>query len=215
VTRLAMVHVARKQLDLDEDAYRAMLERVSGQRSAKDLTPGELDAVIAEMKRIGFEPSSKPRRGRLEGPYAGKLQALWIAGWNLGVVRDRSDAALTAFILRQTGIPTSRWLRYPEDARRVIEALKAWLAREAGVDWHPIRSVEAAFNDPRYRIVNAQFARLVALGGAEGEELASRTRQVTGKPSFTDYAADDWITLMNALGRAIRAAEDSAQGSGQ
>lgn len=206
-----MVHVARKQLNLDEDSYRAVLERVSGRRSAKDLTPGQLDLVIGEFKKLGFEPTAKPRRKGLEGPYAGKLQALWIAAWNLGIVRNRTDKALTAFILRQTKIPASRWLRYPEDARKVIEALKAWLAREGGVEWTPIKGADPAFNDARCRIVNAQFARLMSLGSIEGGPgPVSTARGITGKGSYTDYEAADWIALMNRLGQEIRAAR--AQG---
>lgn len=207
MSRLAMVHVARKQLGLDEEGYRDVLERVTGRRSAKDLTPHQLDLVIGEFKRLGFAPTSKPVRRGLEGPYAAKLQALWIAAWNLGVVRDKSDKALTAFILRQTGIPASRWLRYPEDARKVIEALKAWLGREGGVEWTPIKGAHAAFNDPRCRIVNAQFARLVTLAGAEGIGPMSYVRQVTGKWSCREYEAADWMALMNRLGTEIRAAK--------
>jgi phage gp16-like protein len=204
MSRLAMVHVARKQLGLDEDTYRSVLERTTGRCSAKELTPRQLDLVIGEMKRLGFEPTSKPARRGLEGPYAAKLQALWIAAWNLGVVHDRTDRALMAFILRQTGIPSSRWLRFPEDARKVIEALKAWLAREAGVEWAPIKGADPAFNDPRCRIVNAQFGRLVTLGGTDGRGPISTARELTGKTNYTAYGAGDWMILMNALGRRIR-----------
>lgn len=207
MSRLAMVHVARKQLGLDEESYRDVLERATGLRSAKNLTPGQLDLAIAAFRQLGFEPTAKPRRKGLEGPYAAKLQALWIAAWNLGIVRDKSDKALTAFILRQTGIAAARWLRYPEDARKVIEALKAWLGREGGVEWTPVRGAHAAFNDPRCRIVNAQFARLVALGGAEGLGPMSYARQVTGKWSCREYEGADWMALMNRLGTEIRAGQ--------
>ena len=198
---LALIHVAKKQLGLDEEAYRGLLERLTGKRSAKDMDFRELEAVIAEMRRLGFSAAPKLRRNGLEGPYAAKLQALWIAGWNLGIVRDRRDKALTAFVLRQTGIPASRWLRLPEDAAKVIEALKAWLAREGGVDWSRRRRGDPEhFGDDRFRIVWAQAKKLERLGVIEPGGRFTITNK-----RFADYSGADWIALMNALGTKLRA----------
>ncbi|MCY1459944.1 hypothetical protein D9M71_774620 [compost metagenome] len=41
---------------LDEDTYRALLNRVAGVTSAKDLNPLKTAAVIAEFKRLGWKP---------------------------------------------------------------------------------------------------------------------------------------------------------------
>lgn len=136
---LAAIHVAKKELRLPDDVYRDILERATGKRSAKDLTPVESGRVLEEMRRLGFEKASKPRNAKgamqLEGPFVPKLRALWIAAWNLGVVRDRTDEALAAFVRRQTGIDHISWVRDVGDANRAIEAIKGWLAREAGVKW--------------------------------------------------------------------------------
>lgn len=37
-SELAKIHIAKKQLGLDDDTYRAMLKQVAGVISAKDLT---------------------------------------------------------------------------------------------------------------------------------------------------------------------------------
>ncbi len=138
MSALAAIHIAKKDLKLDDDTYRDVLERVTGKRSAKDLTVVESGRVLDEMKRLGFKAASKPSRPSamvLEGPFIPKLRALWISGWNLGVVKDRTDEGLAAFVRRQAKIDHMSWLRDASDANRVIEAIKAWLTREAGVAW--------------------------------------------------------------------------------
>ena len=190
---LAMIHVGRKQLGLDDDAYRGLLEGVTGKRSAKDLTEQERHAVVARMRDLGFQPASKTHRRGLDGPYAAKLQALWIAGWNLGVVRDRRDKALVRFVERQTGLSHTRFLRFPEDAAKAIEGLKAWLAREGQVDWSaPPRGAPIHLGDDRYRIVRAQLRLL----RDAGEALPAGPMPAS---------AAEWIAQMNDLGVRVRA----------
>ena len=53
--QLARIHMAKKGLALDEETYRALLERVTGHRSAKDMDAGQRNAVIAEFARLGFK----------------------------------------------------------------------------------------------------------------------------------------------------------------
>ncbi len=54
---LALIHVARKELGLDDDLYRDMLWVVARVRSAGDLDQAGRRAVIDHLKRCGFRPS--------------------------------------------------------------------------------------------------------------------------------------------------------------
>lgn len=56
MSSLAKIHIAKTQLGLDDDTYRAILARVAGVRSAKDLSPRQIGAVIAEFERLGWVP---------------------------------------------------------------------------------------------------------------------------------------------------------------
>jgi len=77
---LAKIHVAKKQLALDDDTYRAMLRSVAGVESAKDLTPEGAAKLLKHMERCGFQPIQAPhRRPRVASSRAaqlGKIEAL-------------------------------------------------------------------------------------------------------------------------------------------
>jgi len=57
---LAKIHIAKAALGMDDDSYRAMLCRVAGVRSAKDLAPRQVDLVLVELERLGWQPPQKP-----------------------------------------------------------------------------------------------------------------------------------------------------------
>jgi phage gp16-like protein len=59
---LAKIHIAKKQLELDDDAYRAMLRGVAGVDSARDLTPQAASKLFKHMERCGFVPRVAVRR---------------------------------------------------------------------------------------------------------------------------------------------------------
>lgn len=64
MSSLAKIHIAKTQLGLDDDTYRAILARVAGVRSAKDLSPRQIGAVIAEFERLGWVPKTAKKTSR-------------------------------------------------------------------------------------------------------------------------------------------------------
>ena len=63
---LAKIHIAKKQLGLDDDAYKAMLQMVAGVNSAAHLTATGRQKVLAHLKKAGFRtrPGKKHFPGR-------------------------------------------------------------------------------------------------------------------------------------------------------
>ncbi|MGS0980620.1 gp16 family protein [Burkholderia glumae] len=59
---LAKIHVAKKQLAMSEDDYRAMLRSVGGVDSAKDLSPAGAHQVLKHLERCGFTPKATTGR---------------------------------------------------------------------------------------------------------------------------------------------------------
>lgn len=64
MSSLAKIHIAKAQLGLDDDTYRALLARVAGVRSAKELSPRQIGAVLAEFERLGWKPAPPKKAGR-------------------------------------------------------------------------------------------------------------------------------------------------------
>ncbi|PZU43915.1 MAG: GemA protein [Microbacterium sp.] len=142
--QIRAIHSYARAAGLDEDSRRDFMERETGKRSSSDLDVRQAIRVIDGLKKLAPAAVAKPKRMAagalaLDGPFVGKIRALWISAHLLGVVRDPSDTAMVAFVLRQTGVEHQRWasktLGDPAAARKVIEALKKWLTREADVQW--------------------------------------------------------------------------------
>ena len=198
---IAAVHMAAKKHGVEGDDYREMLRTVTGKDSCRQLSIDEMGRVLDRLN------GGARARSTAEIPQARKVRALWISGYWLGVVRDNRDTALRAFVRRQTGIEAERWLRDPAEAGKVIEALKSWLTREAGVDWssylishsggRPIKQER-----PRQRVVEAQIRLLSDFGVRL--DIDAMGRQVTGKPARFAWDDRDWDALIVALGRELR-----------
>lgn len=201
---LAAIHVAKKQLGLDDDTYRMFLKKITGKTSAKTMSEKERFKVIEAMRQHGFEKSSKSPQKRLEGKFAPKLQALWIAGWNLGVVKDRKDEALIKFVKRQTGIEHVRFLHYGDDASKVIEALKTWLARDAGVEWSASGFSNQYSRSNGFKVAFAQYRRLNKT--TDEQQFWSYVHTLIGQPNHDNITEKQWQFIMNRMGIAIRKA---------
>ncbi len=125
-SRIRLIHTAKRELGLDKDAYRDLLARETGKRSAKDLDIDQLGKVVEALRRAGFR--AKPKARTLKEPQHRLIAALWRELHEAGAVADGTARALSAFVRRQTGIERLEWLPAAE-AGKVVEALKAWLAR--------------------------------------------------------------------------------------
>ncbi|WP_039760646.1 regulatory protein GemA [Bartonella queenslandensis] len=196
---LAAIHMGKRALGLDDETYRALLFRLTGKQSAKDLSVSEQRLVMQEMRAYGGGVTGKP----LEGKYAKKLQALWIAGWNLGILRERSDKALLAFVTRQTGIDHIRFLRDSDDASKAIEALKGWLQREGGVDWRGKKHQDSWGRSSSICILCAQWKRFNEGCLFDGAAFHQSVMNVSGK-ALGEMSGRDFIRVMNVWGRKIR-----------
>lgn len=207
MSALAAVQIKRRQLCIEDEDWRDLVERVTGQRSTRDLKPGQLRDLLAELDRLagGRETASGHRRKQLQGPYAPKLQALWISCWNLGLVASRDDKALIGFVRRQTHIDHPNWVVTPEDALKAIEAMKAMLARR-GVRWSFGKLSPDYIRRPGYQITRAQFA----LVGSPAQSFDGWVADQAGKP-VDQMGHEDWIPLMNRLGRLVRIAVRTGQ----
>lgn len=203
---IATIHTLKSRVGMDDDTYRDFLARETGKRSSKALSAREAGRVIEKLR-----DATGGAVAGLDSPIGGKLRALWIAGYDLGVVRDRTDRAMLSFLLRQTGVSHTRFLRDARAGTSAVEGLKAWLARNAGVDW-PSDSGNVIAS--KRAILNAQWARLIALGAVKKiggavdpmNDLLGYAARITWLHDWNAMNERHYDDVQKALGRKLRAA---------
>ena len=95
---VAKIHIAKNQLGMDDDTYRAMLQSVAGVNSSKELTPQGIDAVIKHLKGLGAVftvPKGKGKRPHntySQGDKAKQLQKVEALLTDLGLSWDYAKA---------------------------------------------------------------------------------------------------------------------------
>jgi phage gp16-like protein len=122
---LAAIHVAKKQLGMDDGTYRDMLWSVARVRSSSDLDFAGRKSVLDHLRKCGF----KSERPAARDPQSRKIRSMWLQLKDLGALRDPSEKALNRYVENQTGVKALQWLS-SEQASKVIESLKSWHRRE-------------------------------------------------------------------------------------
>lgn len=138
---IRLIHVAKRDLSLDDDTYRAILQRFGNKSSSADLTVPELEKVLEHLKRSGFKVRSKgcaeaarrPVQPKSSRPLAQdaeskKIRALWLFMHQIGVVTNPSEEALAAYVKRIVGVDALQWISGAQ-AETLIETLKKWAMR--------------------------------------------------------------------------------------
>ncbi|MDA8230365.1 MAG: regulatory protein GemA [Magnetospirillum sp.] len=123
---LKKVHVAKRQLGLDDESYRDILRRIARRDSSADCTRPQLVDLLAEFTRLGW---SGQKRKLSDKAHVRKVFAIWGDMCRAGIPDSPTPAALKSFVRKMTGVDDPEWMTAIQ-ARTVIEALKAWETRE-------------------------------------------------------------------------------------
>lgn len=135
-----MIHVACRELRLDQDTRRDLQAQVTGKASMAEMTDAELEAVIAALKAKGFTAQVSHGKGGKARPAARRADlryahVLWGLLGKAGALEKPGRAGLNAFMRKSFG---AKWGAVPLDIdmlddtaqiRDVTEALKAWCRR--------------------------------------------------------------------------------------
>jgi len=125
----AKINIACKELGIDK--YAILADRY-GLESSTQLTRPQVGDLLDHFSVLGWKVKRK-KNGQASPRYADpqmrKVVALWITLGKAGVVKNRSDRALQAYVKRMTRVDKLLWCS-AADLDRIIESLKSWAVRE-------------------------------------------------------------------------------------
>ena len=139
---IAKIHIAKKDLNLDDETYRQALFLATEKISCAKMTESELQRALDHFKQRGWKPTkgkaSPASRDKKDKDRIDKIRALWIQMYKDGFIDNGSEDALNAWVMRTTkpmnngiGIAQAEWLRgnHYQLATKVLETLKQWQKR--------------------------------------------------------------------------------------
>lgn len=136
-TLKAKIHIACKELGIDNDARQIMQETVTGKASMTDMTGADLQLVVDHLKERGWTPKrGKKKHGLAPRADLRLVHVLWRELGNAGKLEKPGRDGLNAFIRTRFG---DHWASVPVDVdalrdhkqiNDVITALRQWCARE-------------------------------------------------------------------------------------
>jgi len=131
---LAKIHIAKKDLGMDDGTYRAMLDNLYGVDSSAKLSPKQLDDLLGHLTKHGFVARKKgdaapSDSARNREPMLKKIAALLT---ELGQTEGRHVpwSYAVGILKRQSGVMRLEWAT-PKQLRAVIAALDKRLGKLA------------------------------------------------------------------------------------
>lgn len=134
-SKLKMIQIAKRSLNMTDEDYRALLFRIAGVISSKDLTLDGFNAVMDEFKRLGFVPTKSKRKPKGAGgtapnhPTPAQWRLIEELAKHVGY-GGLEDPRFIAWVKPRGKVEHPRFLDNA-GAQRVIAALGNWIERKA------------------------------------------------------------------------------------
>ncbi|HGO5402863.1 TPA: phage protein GemA/Gp16 family protein, partial [Klebsiella oxytoca] len=76
---IKIIHVAKRELRMDDDTYRQLLNTYAGIESTREMSIGQLNQILDAMKKIGFKVrTQKKEKLTATDDQSKKIRALWL-----------------------------------------------------------------------------------------------------------------------------------------
>ena len=118
---LARIHLAKKELGLEDEAYRDLLKGTTGRTSSADLSAKERWQVLMAMAKLGAKAAAEPYPGRPARPRADKEALIGKIEAQLAEAK-RPWAYAHAMALRMFKVNQVQWLD-ADQLHRLVAAL--------------------------------------------------------------------------------------------
>lgn len=129
--KIALIHVARRDLQLDDDIYRSVLREVAGVGSSAELSLSGFDAVMSRFERLGFK-SRTAQAGDMAGASGDARQLGDRPGWATSAQLDYIRNLWVQWLGRDDEAALARWIenKYHVSALRFLDVVAAQKAIE-------------------------------------------------------------------------------------
>ena len=117
------IKAAQTAINMSQEAYQALLLRVTGKTSSTELTRVEIYSVLDEFKRLGWKPNAK------NGSLIKTIQFLWMRLGEENCLETPTKKAMEAFCNKY--VQTKSFYSAPRgQLQHLVEVLKKWCERE-------------------------------------------------------------------------------------
>lgn len=130
--QIALIHVAKNQLGLDDDRYRDLLRAVCGVESSKELNYIQYDKLLKRLRELGFKHKKQghrqpylkaPHRDPDALPSPAHLKKLNDLFEQLGWMEPERRTGFSRRVIKKP------WPQTRTETNKIIEALKSMVAR--------------------------------------------------------------------------------------
>lgn len=133
----AKIHIALKELSIDDEMYRDILWHRFKKESSKELTDTQVRVLLGVFQKAGWSPRPKglpskkknPSSTPPRDPQSRKIRAMWITMGHAGTINNPSEMALNKYVKRMTGLDALRFCHHGFKSD-LIENLKGWQRRD-------------------------------------------------------------------------------------
>lgn len=122
---LAKVHIAKKDLGLQDEEYREIMDVRYGHESAGELNLPQLEDLVEYFKHLGFQPSRRRQGYGGQGQRA-KLQteALRERAWAIAAELENGEKRLQGLVAKICGVDRIEWCHDVSKLKRLVAALE-------------------------------------------------------------------------------------------
>lgn len=144
---IAMVHIAKARMNMDDETYRDWLDKNTGKRSSAALTVAQLLALVKTLRDGGYLEEPPVRAKVIAGKGANRpTQAQWNTARGLvkkiGLDGELDGEAFASFVRRVAKVDSPRFLTRATMAH-VLIGLEKWLLERAAKGGSNGRAEEA------------------------------------------------------------------------
>lgn len=128
--KLSVIHVARRQLALTDDDYRAILHGIAGVESSTELDDASFEALMFRFRQLGFQSTWNHRNFGYRAGMASPRQVATIRElWKVFTDGTGTDASLNKWIEHKFKVAALRFLT-AEAANKAVGGLKIMVTRK-------------------------------------------------------------------------------------